>query len=66
MTGRVYVNCSTENGPIVAGDRLTTASLMGHAMKVTESAHSSGSVIGKAMSSLDDGTGLVLVLVNLQ
>jgi len=66
MTGRVYVNCSTENGPILPGDRLTTASLEGHAMKVSEERPSSGSVIGKAMSSLESGSGLVLVLVNLQ
>ena len=66
MTGRVYVKCSTENGAIRPGDRLTTASLAGHAMKVTEEQRSVGAVIGKAMSSLDADTGLVLVLVNLQ
>ncbi len=66
MTGRVYVKCSTANGPIRPGDRLTTASLAGHAMKATDSSRSDGAVIGKAMSSLDEGTGLVLVLVNLQ
>lgn len=66
MTGRVYVKASTENGLIRPGDRLTTASLAGHAMKVTDSTSGVGSVIGKAMTSLDDETGLVLVLVNLQ
>jgi hypothetical protein len=66
MNGRVYVKCSTENGAIRPGDRLTTASLAGHAMKVTDEQRSVGAVIGKAMSSLDEGMGLVLVLVNLQ
>lgn len=66
MTGRVYVKASDENGPIRPGDRLTTASLPGHAMKATDSQRSDGTVIGKAMSSLDEATGLVLVLVNLQ
>ncbi len=66
MTGRVYVRASAENGAIVPGDRLTTAGLAGHAMKATDSVLSSGAVIGKAMTSLDEGTGLVLVLVNLQ
>jgi hypothetical protein len=66
MVGRVYVRCTTENGPIVPGDRLTTSSLRGHAMKATEARGSPGAVIGKAMSGLDEGTGLVLVLVNLQ
>ena len=35
-------------------------------MKVTDATRADGAVIGKAMSSLDDDTGLVLVLVNLQ
>ncbi|MEQ9207234.1 MAG: hypothetical protein RLN78_07700 [Phycisphaerales bacterium] len=66
MTGRVYVKCSSENGVIRAGDRLTTASLRGHAMKATDTNLSDGAVIGKAMSDLDESTGMVLVLVNLQ
>jgi len=66
MTGRVYVKCSSENGAITPGDLLTTASLSGHAMKATDNGRSNGSVIGKAMGSLDSETGLVLVLVNLQ
>jgi hypothetical protein len=66
MTGRVYVKCSAENGAIVPGDLLTTADLPGHAMRATDSTRSFGAVIGKAMSSLDEDTGLVLILVNLQ
>jgi hypothetical protein len=66
MSGRVYVKASNENGAIVPGDRLTTASLAGHAMKATDEDRASGAVIGKAMSALDADTGLVLVLVNLQ
>lgn len=66
MTGRVYVKCSSENGAISPGDLLTTADLDGHAMRATDGMRSFGTVIGKAMGSLDQGTGLVLVLVNLQ
>ena len=66
MTGRVYVKCSAENGAIRPGDRLTTAALAGHAMRVSDETRAPGAVLGKAMSSLDEGTGLVLVLVNLQ
>ena len=66
MTGRVYVKCSAENGPVRPGDLLTTASLAGHAMKATDASRSFGAVLGKAMSSLEEGTGLVLLLVNLQ
>lgn len=66
LTGRVYARASAENGAIRPGDRLTTASTPGHAMRVTDESRAGGAVIGKAMSALDEGTGLVLVLVNLQ
>jgi hypothetical protein len=35
-------------------------------MKVLNRERAGGATIGKAMSSLDSGTGYVLVLVNLQ
>ena len=66
MTGRVYVKCSAENGSIQPGDLLTTAGVRGHAMRADDIERSFGAVIGKAMTPLEDGTGLVLVLVNLQ
>ena len=66
LAGRVYVRASAENGPIRPGDMLTTASLPGRAMKATDPLQAFGSVIGKAMSGLDAGEGLVLVLVGLQ
>ncbi len=66
MTGRVYVKCSTTGGPIQPGDLLTTSDIAGHAMKAADRTLAPGATIGKAMSSLDSGEGLVLVLVNLQ
>ncbi|PKN96213.1 MAG: hypothetical protein CVU43_21860 [Chloroflexi bacterium HGW-Chloroflexi-5] len=66
LTGRVYVLATAVNGAIKPGDRLTTSIIAGHAMKATNNKKCDGSVIGKAMSSLEDGEGLVLVLVNLQ
>ena len=66
MSGRVYVRCSADNGRIHPGDLLTTSDTTGHAMRASISERSLGAIIGKAMTSLDDGTGLVLVLVNLQ
>jgi hypothetical protein len=66
MSGRVYVKCSTENGAIHPGDRLTTADLPGHAMRATDRDREQGAVFGKAMTTLEHGNGLVLVLVNLQ
>jgi hypothetical protein len=66
LAGRVWVRCSTENGPIEPGDLLTTAATRGHAMKATDRERAFGAVLGKAMSSLDEGTDLVLVLISLQ
>ncbi len=66
LSGRVYAMADASNGPIQPGDLLTTSGRAGHAMKATDRDRSHGAVIGKAMTSLDEGTGLVLVLVNLQ
>jgi hypothetical protein len=66
LTGRVYCYADASNGPIRPGDLLTTSGLPGHAMKVDDVDRAIGAVIGKAMTTLDQGTGLVLVLVNLQ
>lgn len=66
LSGRVWVLADAGERPIVPGDLLTTAARPGHAMKVTEYEQAHGAVLGKAMTGLDEGTGLVLVLVNLQ
>ena len=66
LTGRVYCWADASNGPIGPGDLLTSSDVPGHAMKVTNYASAQGSIIGKAMTSLPDGKGLVLVLVTLQ
>ena len=66
LTGRVYCRVDASNGPIQPGDLLTTSAQPGHAMKVTDYDRAQGAVIGKAMTSLEKGRGLVLVLVSLQ
>jgi hypothetical protein len=66
IAGRVYVKAEAISGPIKSGDLLTTSSLPGYAMKATDRGRAYGAIIGKAMSELTHGTGLVLVLVNLQ
>jgi hypothetical protein len=66
LTGRVYCWADASNGPIYPGALLTTSNTPGHAMKVTDHQRAQGAVIGKAMSSLEEGRGLVLVLVSLQ
>jgi hypothetical protein len=66
IAGRVYVKAEALSGPIEPGDLLTTSDLPGYAMKASDDARSHGAVIGKAMTGLKEGTGLVLVIVNLQ
>jgi hypothetical protein len=66
LTGRVWCKVDATFGAVKPGDLLTTSSTAGHAMKASDSGRRAGAVIGKAMTSLEDGRGLVLVLVNLQ
>lgn len=66
LSGRVYVYADAGNGAIVPGDLLTTSAVPGHAMKVIDYDRAQGAILGKAMSKLEKGTGLVLVLVTLQ
>jgi hypothetical protein len=66
MVGRVPTKVSAENGPIKVGDLLVTSSTMGYAMKGTDRSQMLGAVVGKALGSLDSGTGVIEVLVTLQ
>jgi hypothetical protein len=63
LSGRVYALATAANGPIKPGDLLTTSEIPGHAMKATDHERAYGAVIGKAMSTLEGGEGLVLVLI---
>ena len=53
-------------GAIQPGDLLTTSDSAGCAMKVSDHDLAQGAILGKAMTSLEQGKGLVLVLVTLQ
>jgi hypothetical protein len=66
LTGRVYCYVDADQGAIKPGDMITTSATPGHGMKVRDHSQAHGAVIGKAMSSLEKGRGLVLVLVSLQ
>lgn len=66
MVGRVPAKVSAENGPIHVGDLLVSSSTMGYAMKGTDRNQMMGAVVGKALGSLDSGTGVIEVLVTLQ
>jgi len=64
IAGIVPVKVSAENGPIQRGDLLTTASIPGYAMKATELVP--GTILGKAMGTLESGAGVIEMLVMLQ
>jgi hypothetical protein len=66
LTGRAYCLATAAHGPIRPGDLLTTSDVPGHAMRAADAGRSQGAILGKAMSALDAGEGLVLALVNLQ
>jgi hypothetical protein len=66
LSGRVYCWVDASQGAIEPGDLLTTSSTPGHAMKATDAAKAQGAIIGKAMTGLKEGKGLVLALVTLQ
>lgn len=66
MVGIVPTKVSSENGPIKRGDLLVSSSTPGYAMKGTDRNRMLGTVVGKAMGSLDAGTGVIEVLVTLQ
>jgi hypothetical protein len=66
LIGRVYVWADASTGSIEPGDLLTTSGRPGHAMKVSDHGRATGAVLGKAMTGLEEGRGLVLTLVALQ
>lgn len=66
LTGRVYCLVDADRGAIEPGDLITTSDTPGHGMKVADPARAQGAIVGKAMTALARGKGLVLVLVSLQ
>lgn len=66
LTGRVYCRVDANLGAIEPGDLITTSATPGHGMKVADHPRAQGAIIGKAMTGLATGRGLVLVLVALQ
>jgi hypothetical protein len=66
LSGRVYVKADASAGAIEPGDLLTTSSTPGRAMKAANHNQAQGAILGKAMTGLDEETGMVLVLVTLQ
>jgi hypothetical protein len=65
IVGVAPTKVSAENGPIQPGDLLTTSSTSGHAMKAGPNPPI-GTILGKAMGVLSEGTGVMKALVTLQ
>jgi len=71
-SGRVKVKVDASNGPIRIGDLLVTSDIAGVAMKSVPvefagvRMHRPGTLIGKALEPLAQGTGEILVLLSLQ
>jgi hypothetical protein len=65
IVGIVPAKAVSENGAIRPGDLLVTSSVAGHVMKAGATPPQ-GSVVGKALESLDAERGVVQMLVTLQ
>jgi hypothetical protein len=65
LVGQVPVKVSAENGPIQPGDLLVASSTPGHAMRAGDDPPQ-GTVLGKALGALEEGTGVIEMLVMLQ
>jgi hypothetical protein len=66
LLGKVFCKADTRNGAIEVGDLLTTSDIPGFAMKVTDPFKAFGAVIGKALRPLQEGQGLIPILIALQ
>ncbi|MCX5669161.1 MAG: hypothetical protein NTX89_03465 [Candidatus Omnitrophica bacterium] len=66
LVGRVLCKVNTENGPIEIGDLLVTSNKPGYAMKADINKLKPGMVLGKAMESLKNGEGKIIVWITLQ
>lgn len=64
LAGKLWVLADAAAGPIRCGDMLTTSSNPGHARGVVDRHRAFGAVIGKALTELTTGTGLVRALVS--
>ncbi|MCZ4588221.1 hypothetical protein R1X32_02615 (plasmid) [Rhodococcus opacus] len=66
VMGKVECRADAGYGSIHVGDLLTTSPHPGSAMKAADPARAFGTIIGKALNPLDEGEGLVPMLISLQ
>jgi hypothetical protein len=65
ILGKVTVRADATRTMIQVGDLLTTSTTRGHAMRVERDRPATGAILGKALTGLDDGVGMVDMLVSL-
>lgn len=66
LIGRAWCKVDADRGAVAVGDMLTTSPTPGHAMIASDPARAPGTIIGKALGTLEHGCGMVPVLVTLQ
>lgn len=66
LAGRVPVKVTANVQPVRAGDLLVTSSMSGFAMKCPDESECVGAVLGKALGSLKQGTGVIMAQLMLQ
>ena len=66
LVGTTCCLADADLGAIEAGDLMTTSETAGHAKKAADPSRRIGTIIGKALASLDSGRGLVPILIMLQ
>lgn len=66
LLGKVFCKVDANYGAIQIGDLLTTSPTSGHAMKAENIEKGFGSIIGKALKPLDNGVGMIPILIALQ
>jgi hypothetical protein len=72
QSGRVKVKVDASYGPVAIGDLLVTSKTPGHAMRSEPVSvggaviHQPGTLLGKALESLQEGQGEILILLTLQ
>jgi len=66
LLGKVFCKVDASHASVEIGDLLTTSPTTGHAMKATDQFKAFGAVIGKALRPLNEGQGLIPILIALQ
>jgi hypothetical protein len=66
MVGKASCRADAQYGAISTGDLLTSSPTPGCAMRADDSHRAFGAVIGKALTSLEKGSGLVDMIISLQ